>query len=28
MILGEAGSLTLTVKGHTVLVMSQISGED
>lgn len=28
MVLGEAGSITTTIKGHTVLVMSQISGEE
>lgn len=27
-VLGEAGSLTATAKGHTLLVMSQINGED
>lgn len=27
-VLGEAGSITATIKGHTVLVMSQISGEE
>jgi hypothetical protein len=28
LVLGEAGSITTTIKGHTVLVMSQISGEE
>ena len=27
-VLGEAGSITATAKGHTLLVMPQISGED